>query len=119
MSATYYHGGVPGLKVGDMILPSCETGAPSTADYGAAIVCRRDRVYVSTVFQDALVFAAMHQSGDGRIYEVEPVGELVPDNDCLQRGHSFECERARVVRFWDVSAKTKKKVRRAMMEDAL
>jgi hypothetical protein len=33
----YYHGGVPGLKIGDYILPPDETGAPSTAGYGAAM----------------------------------------------------------------------------------
>lgn len=117
MSAFYYHGGTPILKVGDLVLPSSATGASSTADWGAARVCRRDRVYVATTMAVALIFAAGYPSGKGRIYEVEPLGALERDPDCSDAQLSFQCSRARVLRVILVSKKTRNRVRRAMLKD--
>ncbi|MBP5906852.1 hypothetical protein F3K40_15445 [Streptomyces sp. LBUM 1478] len=98
----YFHGGVPGLAPGGLLLPPETTGVERTLtadvlDMGG--VARRDRVYVTTGREVARVYAALHP--DGALYEVEPVGELVPDADCHVPGVSFECPQARVVRVVD------------------
>ena len=98
-----FHGGVPGLKPGSLLLPPATTGTARTlADYseelGAAHV-RRDRVYLTTGRDVAKVYAAFYP--DGALYEVQPDGELAPDEDCLVPGVSFECPAARVLRVID------------------
>jgi hypothetical protein len=103
MADRFYHGGVRRLHRGGLILPSSRTGAFSTADYGAADVCRRDRVYVCTDLQAARAYAAMYAKGPGDIgrgdvYEVEPLGTLAPDPDCYVPGLSWEVPMARVLR---------------------
>lgn len=92
----YYHGGYGGLKEGGMLLPPSITGAKSCADYGAGHVCRRDKVYITTDVDVARFAATM--TPNGKVYEVFPLGVLGPDPDCLEPGHSFECDRARIVR---------------------
>jgi len=93
---TYYHGGPAGRQRGAFILPPAVTGAPTTADFGAEAVCRRDRVYVTTNQNAALLYAAGHRRGV--VYQVEPEGELEVDPDCTLPGLSFQCARARIVR---------------------
>jgi hypothetical protein len=98
----YFHGGVPGLAPGGLLLPPAVTGAARTltADVLAlGGVARRDRVYVTTGREVARVYAAFYP--DGALYEVEPVGELEVDVDCLVAGVSYECPEARVVRVVD------------------
>lgn len=90
--ATYYHGGPAGIPRFGFVQPPSITGAKSTADFGAAGVCRRDRVYVTTSLPAAMMFASGH--ADPRVYVVEPVGELEPDDDCNEAGMSFTCVRA-------------------------
>lgn len=97
MPMAYYHGGPPGRQRGALLLPPNITGARTTADYGAGAVCRRDRVYVTTDINGALMFAAGQRRGV--VYQVEPIGALEPDPDCTQAGLSFQCERARVLRI--------------------
>ena len=98
MSA-YYHGGRPGMKPGQLILPSSVTGARSLADHGASGVCRRDRVYVATQFEAACLYAAMYPSKKAAcVYLVEPIGEIEPDPDCNLPGLSFSAEKARIVK---------------------
>jgi hypothetical protein len=112
----YWHGGQRGLRVGDFILPPSDTNAKHTiADYGtvAAGVARRDRVYVGTDENVAILYAATHPSGGG-VYEVKPVGELTPDVDCDAPGLSWECERALIVSARDLSSKTRNRVIRAI-----
>lgn len=93
---TYYHGGAPGRQRGAYILPPSITGAACTADHVAKTdgVARRDRVYVTTSFNAALLYAGGHRRGV--IYEVEPDGELEPDPDCNEPGLSYQCARARI-----------------------
>lgn len=82
MSPTYFHGGVPGLEVGDQVLPPSVTGTPTTADYGAVRVCRRDRIYATTDAAAARVFAALAPfGGGGDVYEVELAEPIDPDGD--------------------------------------
>jgi hypothetical protein len=114
---TYWHGGFGGLRVGDLVRPPALTGAPTLADYGAAAVCRRDRVYVTTEKEAAAIYAAMHPSGRGKVYEVEPLGELVADPDCDEAGLSYEVEEARVVRVFTLARADREQIVRAMLYD--
>lgn len=87
----YFHGGVPGLKLGDRILPPTRTGVLAAADFGAAHGIatghvRRDRVYMTTELGEASVFAAMHPSNQGEVYVVEPLPPIEPDPDYLGPG---------------------------------
>lgn len=110
-----YHGGVPGLKIGELVLPPTETGAMSSSDFGACHVHRRDRVYVSSDPLGAAIFAALHPSGKGCVYEVRPLGDIEPDPDCDQPGLSWQCERATVLRRVRVPRKYLNHVRREML----
>lgn len=83
-ACSYYHGGVRRLKVGDRILPPKNTGAPSTARFGAAAVCRLDRVYMTSDQRAAGLYALLAPPrGRGWVYEVEPLGLIEPDPDWL------------------------------------
>lgn len=111
---TYWHGGPVGRAVGDFLLPAEALGKPNGDDEYARIaglpndgrlnprVARRDRVYVTTEFWNALHFASvacdllLRKRMPGAVYEVEPEGRLVADPDCPY-GISFECLRAKVV----------------------
>jgi rifampin ADP-ribosylating transferase len=93
---TYYHGGRPGRQRGAYLLPPSVTGSLSLADFGAAGVCRKDRVYVVTSYAAALLYAT-GQPG-GVVYEVDPIGVLEPDPDCDMAGLSFSCERAKALK---------------------
>ena len=97
--ATFYHGGVRRLHRGGVLLPPSKSGAPSTADFGAGEVCRRDRVYIISELDQARMFALMAPpKGHGDVYEVEPLGELEPDPDYSGPGESYAVPMARVVR---------------------
>jgi hypothetical protein len=89
----YFHGGNRGLEIGDYILPPSDTGRPSVSDFGAHIVHRKDRVYLSIRQSDAEFFASA--SHKPVVYEVEPEREFEPDPvfRCLyykQRVRRFE-----------------------------
>ena len=109
----WYHGGVPGLKRGDKILPPSQTGAVSISDVGhgtelherAVKVHRKDLVYIAAAERDARMFARFHPAYGGRakggdIYEVVPDGPLWPDPDYLAGdGGSMACASATIVRI--------------------
>ena len=118
MAARFYHGGFGGLQVGQHVLPPNVTRSPSTASFGAAAVCDRNRVYVTTDMEAALVFACAHPSGRGKFYEVEPIGEVEPDPDAIAEGYSFQCEKARVVRVIRVKGKTIRNLQKALISDS-
>ena len=107
----YYHGGYGQLRVGDMVKPPSVTDAPSSASYGNHL-CKKDRVYITTTFEFAFYCAAMHPSGKGKVYQVEPIGDLVSDPDCAIPDISFECKAARVVKVHRLRGKDRKKIRR-------
>ena len=110
MTGPYFHGGVPGLRPGALILPPTVTGAGSTADYldagtevaeAARRVYRPDRVYLTTDVEVARMWAGLHPSGTDRrggdVYRVEPVGKVEPDPDYRGGdGASVCCPSARV-----------------------
>lgn len=93
---TLFHGGVRGIKVGEHILPPKITKAPCLSDFGAESVHRRDRVYLTTSYSAALLYAA---GVNGFIYECEALSELEKDPDCTQEGLSYQCEKAKVLRI--------------------
>jgi hypothetical protein len=108
----YYHGGAAGLRVGGSILPPTITGVRAAIDsvpeaeplrQQGELVARRDRVYITADLDAARLFAALHPDGTakrgGDVYEVEPLGEVEPDPDCLTPGYSWRCERARILRI--------------------
>lgn len=107
------------MRVGMMILPPSVTGARSTRDWGVK-KCRPDRVYITTSDKAALVFAAMHPTDNGTVYEVEPIGEVVADPDCdpTTEFESFECERARIVKVRRVYPSVRDDIRRHFVKGA-
>ncbi len=101
----YWHGGVPGLKPGDVLVPPEVSGvSDALSEYREMFgvdpaLLRRDRVYVATDRQVARAYAAFRPSGS--LYEVRPEGVLEPDPDCSVDGLSWQCERAVVVSVVD------------------
>ena len=104
----FFHGGAPGLRVGDLIeprpaedtahlvdgCPVCETrrtGAPLDTDDNDPTL-----VYVTTDREYARVYAAGYP--DGGLYVVEPVGDLTPSPDPVP---SWGCPAARVTGVYD------------------
>lgn len=109
----YFHGGPPGLKVGDFILPPCETGVKSCADYGARGACRTDRIYLTSDIVAAIMFGSLHPSKKGMVYEVQPADLVEHDPDCLEFGLSFQAQRAKIVRVIPITRKQRNKVLKA------
>lgn len=95
----FYHGGVPGMEKGDIILPPSITGMSTLLQYSKQIdpdgVQRHDRVYITTSRAAADLFASSYPRGD--VYKVKPIGELSEDPDCTEEGLSYQCEKAVVV----------------------
>src|SRR6516162_3993339 len=92
----YFHGGNRGLKVGEYVLPPSETGSESASDFGAQVVHRKDRVYVSTTLADAQLFVSGNP--EPIVYEVEPDWDIEPDPDC-KSGVSYTCREPRSFPF--------------------
>lgn len=109
----YYHGGGRGYKE---ILPPDLTGASSTADYTNKL-CDKGKVYMTTCFDSACVYAAMYPKGKGVVYEVEPVGEVYPDEDYIpDDGGSVCAERAKIIKVHKLSGKKIKYIRKVFLE---
>lgn len=96
VSTRYWHGGAPGRQRGSFLLPPSITGARSLSEFGAASVHRTDRVYLTTEYAAALLYAAAIPKGV--VYLCEPIGEPEPDPDCTAPGLSWQCEKARVIK---------------------
>jgi len=109
----YFHGGVPGLRPGDLITPHpprvvdgcpvCEARAagvqPTVPGLGVVdpVTERPDRVYVTTDRDYGRFYASRWYRGD--LYVVEPVGELEPSTE--DRFPTWTCEAARVRSVYD------------------
>jgi len=95
----FYHGGIPGLRPGDRVLPPSTTGKPTVLDFARETApCgpqREDRVYLATEVEHARVFAAAYPYGG--VYEVDPVGFVAPDPDATGPGYSWQAGEAVVV----------------------
>lgn len=94
---TYFHGGLAGRQRGTFLLPPNITRVRSLSEFGASAVHRRDRVYVTTAFEAALLYAA--SARNGMVYQVEPLGHIEADPDCDMPGLSWQCEKACVLRI--------------------
>ena len=112
----FYHGGAPGLSE---ILPPIETGSSCSSDYGAGHVHDRKKVYITTDPNAALIFAALHPSRDGVVYQVEPYGEIENDPDCDQDDLSFQCDGAIIVGIKRYPVGTLSAVRREILPPEL
>lgn len=110
---SYFHGGNRGLRVGDFILPSSETGRLSTSDIIPNQVHRRDRVYITPDKSAASLYASVHVLPT--VYEVSPEGDLEPDPDCFAPGLSSACQRAKIVAVHKVPGKVIKMARKALL----
>lgn len=115
-----FHGGCPGLRTGDLILPADDVGTASVSgDRGAPY--RTDRVYVTTDLSLARSYAGIYASPKairdqlagrlpslrelsyGDVYEVEPLGPLEPDLDYETPDLSFQTTQARVLRVIEMA----------------
>ena len=112
MSLRFFHGGAPGRRKGDLLLPPSVTGLNTTTRTRSVaagmgnITGRHDRVYVTSDRELARACAGALEHDDGIIgggvlYQVEPVGELEPDPDLPGLGISFAVPEALVVAVLD------------------
>ena len=111
-SARLWHGGAPGRRPGDWLLPPSETGIASTVrgmsiEAGMTEIGQRDdRVYVTCDRDLARAWAGIWtpdgvRHGGGSLYRVE-AETLEPDDDLLSLpGLSFQASRARVLVVYD------------------
>jgi hypothetical protein len=115
VTTRYYHGGVSGLRVGDIIEPGhdrfvegchiCETrkrGEVFTDDEGNPIdppTGRHDRVHLTTNREYARFYASMAVYGD--LYRVEPVGDVEPSTEDPNDFSAVCVPAARVIAVYD------------------
>ena len=111
---TYYHGGRAGIQRGAFLLPPDITKVRSCAEFGAAGVCRTDRVYITTSLDAAVLFSA--GSRRGQVYEVEPIGALEHDPDCVLPGLSYQVAKARVLKVIKISDRQRATATAALLE---
>lgn len=103
----YFHGGYPGLKPGDLLLPPDTTGtdhrlSATAAEMNApAHATRTDVVYVTTARDIARAYAALYP--DGALYRVEPECDMEPDPDCRTPGLSWQCPAAQITAVVDAA----------------
>lgn len=101
---TYWHGG--GRIEGDYVLNGIAVGTSRSGDTG---------VHVTTERSLAETYASTIPDRTAWVYEVEPIGELVPVPSLVGGPTiSFRCERARIVRRFTVSRATRDAVRSVM-----
>lgn len=108
MSAYYYHGGVDGLKVGDILEPGhsrkqhdgcpwCVARENGEAHLGLDGPSQRAEVY----FTPNRLYAKFHASmyGRGDLYRVEPIGEATRSTEDSME--SYTAPSARVVSVYE------------------
>lgn len=102
-AVVYWHGG--GRIDGDMVLPPEATGVSRSGDSGVHVTTDRllADVYASTV------------SGTAWVYEVEPVGEVVPVPSLVGGPTiAYRCESARIIRRFTLSRRYREVCRRSV-----
>jgi hypothetical protein len=99
----YFHGGAPGLNVGEVLVPATLLGL-SYQYFALEHTYDPDWVYVTTDEGVAAAYASRHVTAEGRslpgdLYEVQPLGEVHvdPDYDLFPEVF-FRGRRARVLR---------------------
>lgn len=120
-----WHGGAPGRRVGDLLLPPRETGIPSAVlqmslEQGMSNISQRDdRVYVTTDRRLAEAWAGIWtpdgvHHGGGALYRVE-ADELEADQDLLSLvGVSYQAPRARVLSVYNAHVSFNQKYARVL-----
>lgn len=93
---SFWHGGISGLQVGDLILPPTATRSGISTSQ-LMDEARPDRVYIATDRELARTFAAIifEHLGAGDLYRVQPIGEIRTDPD--YPACSFEARQARIL----------------------
>ncbi len=113
----YWHGGIPGLRPGDRILPPDVTGTTHSllaykADYeretGETSPQRSDRVYVTVDREDGRMFAACYPRG--ALYRVQPEEPVEPNPDCKVPGQSWQTPAATVLAVYDACVTESRKL---------
>jgi len=99
----YFHGGVPGLEIGDWIVPApphllddcpiCQAVKRGESTPFEQPNLSPDRVHVTTDLEYARFYASKYVRGD--LYVVEPEGDLRPSTE--DRFPSWKVPRARVI----------------------
>jgi hypothetical protein len=112
----YYHGGTPGLHVGDLLLPPTVTGVRPKMDgqldalkgtYGITpeqleatrqMVHQRDNhlVFMTKDLQTAAYFASLNPRG-GDVYQVEPIEDIADTTHLSFVSSETTCASARIV----------------------
>lgn len=87
---TFFHGGAPGLATGDLIRPAISLGIKKARTSNQPRYSPR-RVYITRLCWYAALFA---NGTHGDVYEVRPVGRILPDPDARD---SFTCSCAEIV----------------------
>ena len=118
-----YHGGVPGLKPGDLIQP----GHSRDNSHDDCPICRKRRelgaaapegtqhpetVYATTDRLYAKSYASLYGRGD--VYQVEPIGPLTPTTDEGDPAGSYRCPLLKVKRVVDTRVTLTMKERRRL-----
>ena len=119
-SAIYYHGGVPGMFPGRILLPPSMTSfrAEHAARARAGSIGRADRVYVTTSVEAAAMYASLYpRRSGGTVYRVEPIGVIEDDSDCHVPGLSYACDRARIVERVPISRTFMRQIREEVCRD--
>lgn len=91
---SYFHGGFGGLQPGELLLPPDMTGVESAVStrtlatqYGLLTEeeneIRSDRVFVTDSVAAAMMYASLHPSQRGAVYEVSPEHPLEDDPDVV------------------------------------
>lgn len=116
MAIKFYHGGVKGLKIGDLVLPMSATGKSNTRNYFTSEQIKAGhglahKVYVTSDLYAAKAYASTMPFGD--VYLVEPLGVLQDDIDAP--GVSFCCDYAKVISIVQRRVKFKLKNLEKMM----
>lgn len=88
-----FHGGVPGLEVGDRIVSATELGIRNLYRYPTGSIYRPDLVYLTTDLNSARRYATNYLQPDGRrppgdVYEVACRGDVLLDPDYPQIGRT-------------------------------
>jgi len=92
----WFHGGSPGLMVGDILRPRSATGVQGWSEHAFEF----EHVFVTPFIEVATLYAAGYTSQEnGAVYQVTPIGELVPDPHLwgLLSHQQFLCGGARIV----------------------
>jgi hypothetical protein len=99
--AVFYHGGVAGLAVGDLVLPGGQVDAPEDDDwYWSDPDFCFVTIDIIQAWHNALYCEA--ERGAGAVYRVAPVGRL--RLDLCESGWNFACRRARILAVQNIPA---------------